>query len=55
MQAAYIDSTYPPRPLAVSVGRVSGFDTAADAHATLQAGELPRMDDGTVGRLVLRP
>lgn len=53
--AAWINETYATRPLAVSVGRVAGFDTAADAHATLEAGALPRMDDGTVGRLVLRP
>jgi NADPH:quinone reductase len=53
--AAWINGTHPARPLSVSIGRVSGFDTAADAHATLEAGALPRMDDGTVGRLVLRP
>jgi NADPH2:quinone reductase len=43
------------RPLTVSVGRVLGFDRAAEAHALMEAGNLPRMDDGTVGRLVLRP
>lgn len=43
------------RPPAVSVGRVLGFDGAAEAHATLEAGGLPRMADGTVGRLVLAP
>lgn len=53
--AEWINSTYPARPLSVSVGRVSGLDGAAEAHATLEAGELPHMDDGTVGRLVLRP
>lgn len=53
--AAWINSTYPSRPLAVSVGRVLGFDQAAEAHAILEDGRLPRMADGTVGRLVLQP
>jgi NADPH:quinone reductase-like Zn-dependent oxidoreductase len=43
------------RPLQVSVGRVLGFDAAAEAHGMLESGRLPRMADGTVGRLVLRP
>lgn len=43
------------RPLSVSVGRVLGFDAAAEAHAILEAGGLPRLADGTVGRIVLRP
>ncbi len=50
-----INATYPGRPLSVSVGRVLGFEAAAEAHATLEARRLPRMPDGTVGRLVLRP
>lgn len=50
-----INATYPARPLSVSVGRVLGFDAAAEAHAILEAGRLPRMPDGTVGRLVLQP
>ncbi len=50
-----INATYPSRPLAVSVGRVLGFDAAAEAHAVLEARRLPRMPDGTVGRLVLQP
>lgn len=53
--AQWINATYPSRPLAVSVGRVLGFDAAAEAHATIETGALPRMDDATVGRLVLRP
>jgi hypothetical protein len=43
------------RPLTVSVGRVLGFEDAAEAHEILESGRLPRMPDGTVGRLVLTP
>ena len=43
------------RPLSVSVGLVLGFDAAAEAHTTLESGDLPRMPDGTIGRLVLTP
>jgi len=53
--AARIDATYPDRPLTVSVGRVLPFSEAARAHALLESGQLPRMPDGTVGRLVLTP
>lgn len=53
--AEWINSTYPSRPLSVSVGRVLPFDQTAEAHSVLESGGLPRMDDGTVGRLVLRP
>lgn len=53
--AAWINATYPARPLTVSVGEVLGFDRAAEAHAIVEGGRLPRMTDGTVGRLVLRP
>jgi NADPH:quinone reductase len=53
--ADWINSTYPSRPLSVSVGRVLGFEDAAEAHKVLESGDLPRMDDGTVGRVVLRP
>ncbi len=50
-----INATYPSQPLAVSVGRVLGFQDAGEAHAILEAGRLPRMPDGTVGRIVLQP
>jgi NADPH:quinone reductase len=53
--AKEINATHPARPLSVSVGRVLGFDAAAEAHAILEEGRLPRMPDGTVGRIVLRP
>lgn len=53
--AEWINATYPSRPLSVSVGRVLGFDAAAEAHAMLEEDRLPRMADGTVGRLVLQP
>jgi len=53
--AAWINSTYPASPLSVSIGRVLGFDDAAQAHTAIESGRLPRMPDGTVGRLVLRP
>jgi NADPH:quinone reductase-like Zn-dependent oxidoreductase len=53
--AEHINATYPSRPLSVSVGRVLGFDAAREAHITLEEGRLPRMPDGTVGRIVLRP
>lgn len=49
--ARWINSREP----SVSVGRVLGFDHAAEAHAMLETGGLPRMPDGTVGRIVLRP
>lgn len=51
--AAWINGTHPR--LAVSVGRVLGFEEAAQAHAILESGQLPRMADGTVGRVVLKP
>ena len=50
-----INSTHPSRPLTVSVGRVLDFASAATAHTMLETGRLPRMPDGTVGRLVLTP
>ncbi len=53
--ADWINATYASRPLSVSVGRVLGFEAAAETHTTLEAGGLPRMADGTVGRLVLAP
>lgn len=53
--AVWINGTHPARPLSVSVGRVMGFADAAEAHRTLESGQLPRMPDGTVGRLVLTP
>lgn len=53
--AEWINGTYRSAPLAVSVGQVLGFDEAAGAHAVVESGELPRLADGTVGRLVLRP
>jgi NADPH:quinone reductase len=53
--ADWINATYQSRPLTVSVGRVLGFDDAATAHTAVESGALPRMDDGTVGRLVLQP
>lgn len=53
--AAWINGQYPARPLAVSVGRVLHLADAGLAHALLERGELPRMADHTVGRLVLRP
>lgn len=53
--AEWINATYPSRPLSVSIGRVLSFEAAAEAQATLEADRLPRMADGTVGRLVLTP
>ena len=53
--ANWINATHPSRPLSVSIGRVLGFDAAAEAHAILESGRLARMRDGTVGRLVLQP
>jgi hypothetical protein len=53
--AAWIDATYPERPLTVGVGAVLRFADAARAHAAVEAGDLPRLPDGTVGRLVLTP
>jgi NADPH:quinone reductase-like Zn-dependent oxidoreductase len=50
-----LNATYPSQPLSVSVGGVLGFQDAAEAHATLEARQLPRMPDGTVGRVVLLP
>lgn len=40
---------------AVSVGQVLTFADAALAHTLVEQGELPRLADGTVGRLVLKP
>lgn len=53
--AEWINATHPDNPLEVSVGQVLEFAAAAEAHARLESGALPRMADGTVGRLVLRP
>lgn len=53
--ASWIIATYPAQPLTVTVGEVLPFSEAARAHALLESGELPRMADGTVGRLVLTP
>lgn len=53
--AAWINATHPTRPLTVSIGRVLDFEHAARAHAILESAQLPRMLDGTVGRLVLTP
>lgn len=39
----------------VGVGLVLGFADAVRAHRLLESGELPRLPDGTVGRIVLRP
>ena len=55
LAADWINATYPSQPLSVSVGRVLGFDAAAEAHAILEARRLPRMRDGTVGRVLLQP
>lgn len=43
------------RALTARVGEVHGFADAADAHRRMEAGDLPRTDDGFVGRLVLVP
>lgn len=53
--AAWIDATYPDRPLSVGVGAVLGFADAAWAHAAVESGALPHLADGTIGRLVLVP
>jgi NADPH:quinone reductase-like Zn-dependent oxidoreductase len=53
--ADWINASHPSRPLTVSVGPVLGFAAAGEAHAILEAGQLPRMPDGTVGRIVLKP
>jgi NADPH:quinone reductase-like Zn-dependent oxidoreductase len=53
--AEWINAAHRDRPLAVGVGQVLRFADAARAHAVVESGELPRMPDGTVGRLVLRP
>lgn len=53
--ADWIIGRHAVRPVTVSVGGVARFADAARAHARLEAGELPRLSDGTVGRLVLTP
>jgi NADPH:quinone reductase-like Zn-dependent oxidoreductase len=53
--ATWINGTYAAEPLTVSVGQVRRFSDAGQAHAMLESGELPRLPDGTVGRLVLTP
>jgi NADPH2:quinone reductase len=49
--AAWINVSAPE----VSVGRVLPFADAALAHTIMEQGELPRLPDRTVGRLVLTP
>jgi NADPH:quinone reductase-like Zn-dependent oxidoreductase len=53
--AAWINHQHSVRPLEVSVGEVLPFSAAARAHTLAERGELPRLPDHTVGRLVLRP
>ena len=53
--AAWINHQYSVRPLEVSVGDVLPFSSAAHAHTLTERGDLPRLPDHTVGRLVLRP
>jgi NADPH:quinone reductase-like Zn-dependent oxidoreductase len=49
--AAWINAALP----SVGVGMVLRFADAARAHRVLESGDLPRLPDGTVGRIVLRP
>ncbi len=53
--AAWINHQHSARPLEVSVGDVMPFSSAALAHTLIERGELPRLPDHTVGRLVLHP
>jgi NADPH:quinone reductase-like Zn-dependent oxidoreductase len=53
--AAWINHQHSVRPLEVSVGEVLPFSSAAHAHTLTERGDLPRLPDHTVGRLVLRP
>lgn len=53
--AEWINTRHPVQPLSVSVGRIMNFRDIAHAHAILESGQLPRLDDGTVGRIVLQP
>ncbi|MGH3443941.1 MAG: zinc-binding dehydrogenase, partial [Nocardioidaceae bacterium] len=53
--ADWIDARHAARTLRVSIGAVMSFNDAARAHAMVEAGQTPRMGDGTRGRLVLRP
>lgn len=53
--AEWINRRHSAQRLSVSIGAVLGFEDAAQAHATIEAGRLPRLSDGTVGRLVRRP
>jgi NADPH:quinone reductase-like Zn-dependent oxidoreductase len=53
--AEWITTRHAEQPLSVSVGQVMNFSDAAHAHALLESGPLPHLDDGTVGRVVLTP
>ena len=53
--AAWINHRHSVRPLEVSVGDVLPFSSTVLAHTLAGRGELPRLPDHTVGRLVLRP
>lgn len=53
--AEWITTRYAEQSLSVSVGRVMNFRDAANAHTLLESGQLPRLGDGTVGRIVLQP
>ena len=50
--AAWMNAARPP--LAVGLAPVMRFSDAARAHAMVERGELPRLGDATVGRIVLR-
>jgi NADPH:quinone reductase-like Zn-dependent oxidoreductase len=53
--AQWIVTRYAEAPLSVSLGRVMNFSDIAHAHALLESDQLPHLDDGTVGRIVLTP
>jgi NADPH:quinone reductase-like Zn-dependent oxidoreductase len=53
--AAWINESHGNNPLTVGVGPVLTFAEAQQAHAMIEHRELPRLDDGTVGRVILRP
>jgi NADPH:quinone reductase-like Zn-dependent oxidoreductase len=53
--AHWINHRPADRRLSVSIGSVLRFPDAARAHSMIENSKLPRMPDGTVGRVVLQP
>jgi NADPH:quinone reductase-like Zn-dependent oxidoreductase len=53
--AAWINAQHPTRPLTVSLAPIMRFADAARAHQMIEQGQLPHLEDHTIGRVILQP